>query len=78
MTQKELERNVSDQTGESIETIQRLGFSLLSKTIPIEGRQEPLVIDWDLEDRIRNSSHLSHRNIREFHRLFNSGVPCIG
>ena len=53
MTQKELERNVSQQTGESIQTIRQLGFSPLVEHIAIEERQEPLVVDWDEVDRRR-------------------------
>ena len=54
MTQQELNREVADQTGESICTIKSMGFSPLQPVIPIEERQEPLMIDWDEHDRIRN------------------------
>ena len=52
MTQHELERQISEQTGESIETIRQRGFSPLQPVILIEERDKPLVIDWDLELRI--------------------------
>lgn len=53
MTQKELERQISKQTGETIQTIRQLGFSPLRESIPVEERQEPLTVDWDLQDRMR-------------------------
>ena len=54
MTQRELNREVASQTGESIQTIQSLGFSPLREIIPVEERQEPLMVDWDEVDRNRN------------------------
>ena len=54
MTQSELDREVASQTGESIQTIKSLGFSPLRETVPIEERQEPLVVDWDEVDRSRH------------------------
>ena len=54
MTQRELDREIASQTGESIQTIKSLGFSPLRDTIPIEERQEPLMVDWDEVDRSRN------------------------
>ena len=53
MTQQELNQEIANQTGESIHTIDAMGFSPLRSVIPIEERQKPLVIDWDLEERIR-------------------------
>ena len=53
MTQRELNREVASQTGESIQTIQSLGFSPLREIIPVEERQEPLMVDWDEVDRNR-------------------------
>ena len=53
MTQRELNREIANQTGDSILTINTMGFSPLRSVIPIEERQEPLIIDWDEVDRIR-------------------------
>ena len=36
MTQRELNREIASQTGESIQTISSMGFSPLRETIPIE------------------------------------------
>ena len=54
MTQRELDREIAGQTGESIQTIKTMGFSPLRETIPIEERQKPLMVDWDEVDRSRN------------------------
>lgn len=54
MTQRELNREIASQTGETIQTIKSMGFSPLQETIPIEERDEPLVVDWDEVDRNRN------------------------
>ena len=54
MTQQELNREIANQTGESIHTINAMGFSQLRSVIPVEERQEPLVVDWDEIDRTRN------------------------
>ena len=54
MTQRELNREVASQTGESIQTINSFGFSPLRETIPIEERQKPLMVDWDEVDRNRS------------------------
>ena len=54
MTQRELDQEIANQTGESVHTIIAMGFSPLRSSIPVEERQEPLVIDWDEVDRIRN------------------------
>jgi hypothetical protein len=54
MTQRELEREISQQTGECIQMIRNLGFSPLQPIFPIEERSEPLVVDWDLEQQTRN------------------------
>ena len=53
MTQRELNREIANQTGDSIQTINTMGFSPLRSVIPIEERQEPLIIDWDEVDQIR-------------------------
>ena len=55
MTQKELEREIANQTGETIQTIKLMGFGPLQDVIPIEERQQPLVVDWDEVDRKRNT-----------------------
>ena len=54
MTQHELNQEVASQTGETVETIKFLGFSPLRESIPIEEREEPLMIDWDEVDRSRH------------------------
>ena len=54
MTQRELNWKIAYQTGDSIKTINAMGFSPLRSVIPIEERQVPLVIDWDEIDRTRN------------------------
>ena len=53
MTQRELDREIANQLGESIQTIKTMGFSPLRETIPIEERQNPLMVDWDEVDRSR-------------------------
>ena len=58
MLQRDLNREVANQTGESVQTINAMGFSPLRTAIPVEERQEPLVIDWDEVDRNR------YRNLR--------------
>ncbi|QEG24783.1 hypothetical protein [Mariniblastus fucicola] len=55
MTQEQLEQEISQQTGEHVGTIRRLGFSPLQEIIPLEERQTPLVVDWDLLDSTRKS-----------------------
>ena len=42
MTQRQLERELANATGESVDTIRQRGFSLVEVPDP-----EPLVIDWD-------------------------------
>jgi hypothetical protein len=42
MTQRELERELADMTGESVGTIRSRGFSLVEPP-----DLEPLVVDWD-------------------------------
>ena len=44
MTQAELDRAVAEATGESLQTVARRGFSLLTPR-PVE--REPLTVDWD-------------------------------
>ena len=54
LTQRELDREIASQTGESIQSIEAMGFSPLRETIPVEERQKPLVVDWDEVERRRN------------------------
>ena len=54
MLQRDLNREVANQTGESIHTINAMGFSPLREVIPIEERHKPLIVDWDLQDQLRN------------------------
>ena len=53
MTQAELNREVAQATGESVDTIAQMGFVVLTR-IPIE--REPLRIDWDRLDADRRVS----------------------
>jgi hypothetical protein len=46
MTQAELNRQVADALGESIQTIADRGF-VVHHSIPYEVEREPLVVDWD-------------------------------
>jgi hypothetical protein len=48
MTQRELEREVSRTTGESLDVIRNLGFSLVEPP-----DLEPLTVDWDELDAQR-------------------------
>jgi hypothetical protein len=48
MTQRDLERAICRATGESIGTVQSLGFSLLEPP-----DHEPLVVDWEQLDEER-------------------------
>jgi len=50
MTQAELDRLVAEATGESVNTIRRQGFVMLTSR-PIE--RDPLVVDWDELDSSR-------------------------
>ena len=54
MKQYELNQEVANQTGESLQTIKSMGFSPLRERIPIEERQEPLMMDWDEVDGRRH------------------------
>ena len=53
MNQSQLNRAVARATGESLSTIRRRGFTLLTP-IPIE--REPLVMNWDEFDHERRIS----------------------
>ena len=46
MTQSEMNREVASATGESVSTIEQMGFVPLTP-IPYERDREPLVVDWD-------------------------------
>lgn len=54
MTQAELDREVSNATGESIATISGMGFVPLTHR-PFEHDREPLVVDWDELDTERTT-----------------------
>ena len=52
MSQAELEREVAEKTGESIDTIRRHGFSLVTPLRVFDPQadeqfQEPQVVNWD-------------------------------
>ena len=51
MLQAELDRAVADATGDSVATIQRLGFLLDDQPFEIDEAEaayfDPVVIDWD-------------------------------
>jgi hypothetical protein len=51
MTQRELNRAVAQATGETVRTIDEIGFVPL---LPIPYEHEPLTIDWDEFDSDRN------------------------
>ena len=50
MTQADLDRAVAVATGESVNTISRRGFVLLT---PAPTERKPLVVDWDELDASR-------------------------
>jgi hypothetical protein len=58
MTQQELNHQIANRTGESIHTIESMGFSPLQSVIPIEERQKPLMVDWDALETIRHQRGL--------------------
>lgn len=61
MTQRELDRAVARATGESVETIQRVGFLLADPAIPMDPDDDqfgPPILDWDeLENRRADRVH---------------------
>ena len=64
MTQSQLNRAVSNATGEDFEVIERRGFSLVDQDLPAEDDDLPQFIDWDqLDDerlgRLRDRQHHS-------------------
>ena len=61
MSQRELNRQISQATGEDISTIAGMGFVELTP-FPIE--REPLVVDWDEHDLDRNVAVIPQRRRR--------------
>ena len=61
MSQRELNRAISNATGEDIATIAGMGFVELT-AIPIE--REPRVLDWDEYDFERNVAVIPQRRRR--------------
>ena len=60
MTQAELDREVAEATGESIGTIRRHGFSLVTPLKVFDPDadqqvQQPQVLDWDLIEYLRSA-----------------------
>ena len=58
MNQRELNREVSEKTGETVSMIAALGF------VPLTGQpyeREPLMVDWDELDAGRNVAVVSQR-----------------
>ncbi len=53
MTQAEINRQVAEALGESIQTIADRGF-VEHYAIPYEVEREPLVVDWDALDAQRH------------------------
>lgn len=50
MTQRELNRAIARATGESIDTIQRVGFLLADPALPLDPDDDqfgPPILDWD-------------------------------
>jgi len=56
MTQAEINRAVAEATGEDGRTIAWMGFVPLTRG-PVERDREPLVVDWDEVDDIREVVH---------------------
>jgi hypothetical protein len=61
MTQKELNRQVSERTGETVRTIRRRGFSLMKIECP-----PSLMVDWDEVDSRRSKMLQERRRIEPF------------
>jgi len=59
MNQRELNREIAKQTGETVSTIAALGFVPLTDQ-PYE--REPLMVDWDQADAERNVAIFSQRS----------------
>ena len=64
MTQQQLNREVARATGESIETIQRLGFLLDEPDLDISDPDSedlgPYVLDWDALEQAHAGTELGH------------------
>ena len=56
MDQRELNREVAKATGETVGTIDKMGFVPLHPS-PYERDREPLVVDWDQLDQERKTLH---------------------
>ena len=56
MKQRELNREVAKATGETVATIDQLGFVPL-EPIPYERDREPLVVDWEELEQERMRLH---------------------
>ena len=60
MSPRELHRAVAQATGESIATIERLGFLLADPGLPVTDADDeefgPYVIDWDSLDTVRHDT----------------------
>ena len=56
MNQRELNREVAKATGETVATIDQLGFVLL-EAIPYEQDRDPLVVDWEELEQKRMMLH---------------------
>ena len=61
MSQRELNRQISQATGEDIATIAGMGFVEL-RPVPFE--REPLTMDWDEHDLDRNVAVIPQRRRR--------------
>ena len=55
MTRSRVERAVARVTGESLATVQRLGFSIIEPRLIVSGDPpaKPSIVDWDLLDSQR-------------------------
>ncbi len=64
MTQRELNHEVARATGESVETIQRIGFLLDEPDLDILDPDSedlgPYVLDWDALEQARAGMELGH------------------
>ena len=54
MTQADLDREVAEKTGESLQTIAERGFMPLTRApFEREPNRKPLTVDWDQLDQLR-------------------------
>ena len=56
MDQRDLNREVAKATGETVATIDKVGFVPLHPN-PYERDRDPLVVDWDKLDQERKTLH---------------------